>query len=470
MKAKHNNLFSLLIGRVGVGLLVLGALLLSSCSKKDNAFDLEGECKLLSLTLDEHYPAVIDGTKRTALVAIPENYDEQDMSITSLSLSEGATANVAVGSHLNLAVPQMIRVTNGSVFLEYTLSVKHDEARILSFVINGQYIGVINQTNRTISVQVPEGTNLTSLVPTVTATEGATVTPASGTPCDFTNPVDFTVTYNTASYTYTATVTEMTPPHMIYVGLAATMQQLNMEEQTACSWMLNHVEKSAYVSFADLAAGTVDLSECKLIWWHLHKDGGIDGKGQFEAAAAEALPAIEALKTYYQNGGAFFLTRYATYLPAYIGEADCVPNNCWGQNEADAETVGGPWEFSIAGHTGHALWQNLLMKSDALDHVYTCDAGYRITNSTAQYHIGADWGGYETRDVFRSKTGAVDIAGGNDAVVAWEYPATAEHGGIICIGSGCYDWYSVAGEAGTGYYHANIAKITENAINYLTGK
>ena len=427
MKAKHNNLFSLLIGRVGVGLLVLGALLLSSCSKKDNAFDLEGECKLLSLTLDEHYQAVIDGTKRTALVAIPENYDEQDMSITSLSLSEGATANVAVGSHLNLAVPQMIRVTNGSVFLEYTLSVKHDEARILSFVINGQYIGVINQTNRTISVQVPEGTNLTSLVPTVTATEGATVTPASGTPCDFTNPVDFTVTYNTASYTYTATVTEMTPPHMIYVGLAATMQQLNMEEQTACSWMLNNVEKSAYVSFADL-------------------------------------------KQLLGRVGAFFLTRYATYLPAYIGEADCVPNNCWGQNEADAETVGGPWEFSIAGHTGHALWQNLLMKSDALDHVYTCDAGYRITNSTAQYHIGADWGGYETRDVFRSKTGAVDIAGGNDAVVAWEYPATAEHGGIICIGSGCYDWYSVAGEAGTGYYHANIAKITENAINYLTGK
>ena len=74
---------------------------------------------------------------------------------------------------------------------------------------------------------------------------------------------------------------------------------------------------------------------------------------------------------------------------------------------------------------------------------------------------------YETREVFRSKTGAVDIASGNDAVVAWEYSATPEHGAIICIGSGCYDWYSVAGNAGTEYYHANISKITENAINYL---
>ena len=64
--------------------------------------------------------------------------------------------------------------------------------------------------------------------------------------------------------------------------------------------------------------------------------------------------------------------------------------------------------------------------------------------------------------------GAYDIAGGADAVVAWEFRKTAEHGTIICIGSGCYDWYTVAdpGEY-TSYYHENIAKITENAFNYL---
>ena len=99
--------------------------------------------------------------------------------------------------------------------------------------------------------------------------------------------------------------------------------------------------------------------------------------------------------------------------------------------------------------------------------VYTCDKGYRITNSTAQYHIGADWGGYATKADFCTKTGAVDIAGGNDAVVAWEYPSNGTHGGIICIGSGCYDWYTVA-EGVTEYYHVNVAKITDNAINYLS--
>lgn len=441
--------------------------LLPACEQRKSDLELSGECDIISLTMDEEYDAMIDKAAKRIVVAVPDTYDAHSMKITDLCLSPGATSNRKVGDLLNMTSSHLLRITNGDVFVDYTLSVKHDEARILSFVINGQYLGVINQVAQTISVQVPAGVNLQSLTPTITTTEGATLTPASGVPQDFTQPVDYTVTYNTASVTYKVTVKEMAAPHVLYVGLATTQQLLPIEEQTACTWLLSNVEKAAYASFAELKAGQVDLSECQLIWWHFHKDGGIDGKGQFENNAVEALLAIDALKEYYRAGGSFLLTRYATYLPAYLGEADCVPNNCWGQNEESAETTSGSWEFSIAGHTDHPLWQNLLMKSDQPENVFVCDAGYRITNSTAQFHIGADWGGYESREVFRSKTGAVDIAGGNDAVVAWEYKATAEHGAIVCIGSGCYDWYSIAGNAGTEYYHANISKITENAINYL---
>ncbi|MBQ7209788.1 MAG: DUF4960 domain-containing protein [Paludibacteraceae bacterium] len=459
----NNNSRSIVLGSV---LLALCSLLFMGCNKQNSQFNLDGECKVLTLTLDDTYQGVIDQTRRTIIAAIPETYNEQDMTLSQLSLSEGAVANIKQGEHLNLTAPRLIRVTNGSVFEEYTLSVKHDEARILTFILNGQFTGVINESAHTISVQVPVGTNIASLTPTITTSEGAIVTPASGVPCDFTNPVDFTVTCNTASYVYKVTVSEMASPHALYVGIAATQQQLNPEEAAACSWLLSTVEKAAYASFTDLAQGNVDLSECKVIWWHLHKDGGIDGKGQFEANAAEALAAVDQLKAYYEAGGNFLLTRYATYLPAYIGEADCVPNNCWGQNEADAETVGSPWSFNIAGKTDHALWQNLVMKSDELESVFTCDAGYRITNSTAQYHIGTDWGGYADNEDWRQKTGAIDIAYGDKAIVAWEYRPTTEHGAIVCIGSGCYDWYTVATDV-TSYYHDNVAKITENAINYL---
>ena len=48
--------------------------------------------------------------------------------------------------------------------------------------------------------------------------------------------------------------------------------------------------------FTDIKNGTVDLSECKVIWWHYHKDGGVDGKEAFERSAPEAVNAAVALK------------------------------------------------------------------------------------------------------------------------------------------------------------------------------
>ena len=99
------------------------------------------------------------------------------------------------------------------------------------------------------------------------------------------------------------------------------------------------------------------------------------------------------------------------------------------------------------------------------DRIYTCDKGYRISNTSAQYKMGYI---FADKAEFREKTGAYDIAGPEDAVVAWEYKRTAEHGAIVCIGSGCYDWYTVAEPSEyTSYFHENVAKITENAFNYL---
>lgn len=55
--------------------------------------------------------------------------------------------------------------------------------------------GVISQDEKTISVTVPSGTDLTSLKPSVVH-NGASVSPASGQAQDFTNPVTYTVTAN----------------------------------------------------------------------------------------------------------------------------------------------------------------------------------------------------------------------------------------------------------------------------------
>ena len=83
------------------------------------------------------------------------------------------------------------------------------EKKILEFKFASPAVeAVITESAKTIVAVVPEGTNVTGLVPIITISDKATVIPASGTVVDFTNPVDFTVTAEDgSSVVYKATVT-----------------------------------------------------------------------------------------------------------------------------------------------------------------------------------------------------------------------------------------------------------------------
>ena len=451
--------------------MLMAILALTACSD-DNVSDLNlsGSCSITELALD-NYDGTIDKTTRTITVRVPETCDISQMSVTKLSLSDGAKSNVNVNDQLNMSTPQAVHVTNGDVYLYWTIKAQRDEAKITSFKINDTYVGTINEDTKTIMVYVPASLDIKNLTPTIAYSENATIFPASGIATDFTNPVTYTVNNNTASNTYTVTVKQIDKPQALYVGLAQSMDELNIEEKTACNWMLQNVPNSLYASFTDIKNGSIDLSDCKVIWWHFHKDGGVDGKSNFEKAAPEALEAIPQLKDFYKNGGSFLFTRYATNMPGELGIAKNggVPNNCWGQVEADAETCGGPWDFKMQGHTDHALYQNLV-KGDDDNCVYTTDKNYRITNSVAQWLIGSDWGGYADYAAWREATGGIDLGyGGDGSIVVWEFPAEGTSGKTLCIGSGCYDWYSV-NENYTEKFHKNIAIMTANAFKYLMNK
>ena len=425
-----------------------------------------------SIALD-NYEGTINLASRSIVVRLPEVYETSAMQVTKLSISDGASCNVKQGETLNLDAAKVLKVKNGDVFLNWTLSVLHDEARITSFVINDIYQGTIDQTAKTITVYVPGSIGLTSLVPTIVYSQNASITPATGVAQDFTNPVTYTVKNNSAEATYTVKVIAIDKPKALFIGEPSSMNDLDPEAKTACQWMLGNVPGTLYASFADVEANTVDLSECKVIWWHYHFNGGVDGHDQFVAKAPYALSAVNQLRQYYENGGAFFLTRYATNLPSFIGATGddewTTPNNCWGQDEDGAELCGGPWSFRIFdGMNNHPMWQGLV-QGDNPQEVYCTDAGYHITNSTAQYHIGTDWGGYDNHAAWETRTGGKILGvGGDGAVVAWEYPAKDGKGGIICIGSGCYDWYSYTYEPGyTEKFHKNIEIMTQNAFNHL---
>ena len=238
----------------------------AACSD-DNVSDLQlsGDCMVESVTLD-NYEGIIDLPTRSIIVRLPEVYETSAMKVTSLNISNGATCNVKQGETLNMDAAKVLTITNGDVFLNWTLSVLHDEARITQFVINDIYQGTIDQETKTITVYVPGSVDITNLVPTITYSANATVTPGTGVAQDFSQPVTYKVKNNSAESTYTVTVIAISKPKALFVGSASMMNDLDPEAKAACQWMLGNVPNSLYASFADLRTGTLDLSDCKVIW------------------------------------------------------------------------------------------------------------------------------------------------------------------------------------------------------------
>ncbi|MDR2968024.1 MAG: PCMD domain-containing protein, partial [Tannerellaceae bacterium] len=82
------------------------------------------------------------------------------------------------------------------------------EADILSFALPGDVAltdAVLNRND--ISITVRKNADLTSIVPIIEITPGATISPAPGTPCDLTRAVTYTVTSENRSSVKTYTVT-----------------------------------------------------------------------------------------------------------------------------------------------------------------------------------------------------------------------------------------------------------------------
>ena len=443
---------------------------LMACSG-DNVSDLalSGDCMVSEFELNDTYKGVIDLSKRTIKVKVPVDFTgKQQMKITKMAISDGAKANMAVGSTVDFSTAQTLHVTNGDLFLDWMVNVKNDEARITSFIINGTYKATINEADHTITASLPSSVDVTKIVPTITLTEDATISPMGSVVTDFTNPVTYTVTDNTATATYTVTLQTIGAPKAIFVGSskATKMEELEGEELEACRWMLANVEQSMFVAWGDMA--NIDLSKCEVIFWHWQHQPS-ETLSDFESGATSAAMAYRnKLQDYYKNGGAFILGRAAVNYAASLGavkDQRCA-NNCWGGSDegGDIISAGGEWSF-LPNDASHPLWQGLVGGNEK---IITTDAGYQISNCVSQW---GSWGFSDFAD-WEQQTGCRALGhGGDNAVVVWEAPAydgTFGKGGIICFGSGCYDWYSPASYVP--YYHDNVGIMTGNAFKYLSGK
>lgn len=155
----------------------------------------------------------MDQSNYTVAITVPAGTDVTKL-IPVIQISQDATISPASGAQQDFTKPVAYLVTaqDGST-QTYIVTVnvaESSEKAILSFKLSGfdpEVDGTINETNHTVYAVVPNGTDLTTLMPTITVSDRATYNPDSGSYVDFTNPVTYTVTAEDGStQDYTITV------------------------------------------------------------------------------------------------------------------------------------------------------------------------------------------------------------------------------------------------------------------------
>ena len=446
---------------------------LAACSDDNTAnFSIGGSCLVEKFELNGQFEGAINHETRLVKIKVPENFTQTgDMEVTAINLPAGAQANMKVGDRLNFNADRTLHITNGDLYLDYRVSVRNDEAILTKFVLEGVK-GAINQDDKTVTVSVManSGINLSNATFEVECSEDAVCTPASGTKGNFTEPFVLTLTDNTATSTYTVNVTLIEEPVALFVGEAENVEMLNDEEKAAAKWLTSSIEGAAYVSWADLAAGNISLDRCKFIFFHRNCPP-YTSFGSFKTAETDAMAALPLMLQYWKDGGAFVLSRMAVAYANALGAMpeDIFPNNVWGNGVSEGSDLmsDDPWHFT-ARDISHPLWKNLKTYPGApADAVYTLDKGYTICNTTSQFHI--DWDPYTGIESFEARTGARALGGNDVEVSSWELPAADGNfgkGGIICLGSGLFDWNSPTPYESN--YHDNMGTILLNAYEYLT--
>jgi len=144
-------------------------------------------------------PAVIDPLLGTFQVEVHWVIDLGALAPDNIVLSRGATISPAVGQPQDFSSPVVYTVTaqDESTTRDWTVTVVHGlntETSITSFSLaEATGPALINDLDSTITIEVEFGTNLTSLVPTIAVSYGATITPNSGVAYDFSGPAYYLV-------------------------------------------------------------------------------------------------------------------------------------------------------------------------------------------------------------------------------------------------------------------------------------
>lgn len=385
-------------------------------------------------------------------------------------------------------------------------------ASIISFSAEGVN-GTIDESAKTVSLELSPAADITQVTPTITLSAGATVSPASGVVQNFTNPVTYTVTDNTGQVTntYTVTMTQVQLKKFAFVGVASVNTaaawdaldgsdyDLN-DDQAAAAWFETNINNGTtsegdYLSIEQVANGA-DLSKYDAIW--IQFDGGwwggevaqfpnnanhciikSDGIGFDTPCEQLASNFSNKVKAYYEAGGNLFLGNYAGSIVDELGvvsSPDFAPNNAFGGVAIETCCTQDAWGARWASDVTSPLFNGIITGTDPnclAPFFILLESGTEKKNRSNQYNLNfGPWAPNGDTDplaqrlaTWKTMTGGtihMENCGQNEPLYV-EWPATGNKGRVMAILSGTYDWYT-----GTAVQNNENHKIlTRNALNEL---
>lgn len=211
----------------------------------------ESYIKTLYFTGFEDYPAVIDDEAETIVVDLPYNAVASALVVNftasaGSSVLNGETILESSVSEIDFTSPVTLSCISKdeSVSLDYVTTVNvipNDEAELLSLSIDG-IDGVIDEVNKTVTVELNFGADLTSQIATFTMSDNAAAYSGESEVVSGTTVLDFSLPFaldivsedeeTTNTYTITVSVLENTEAEFLAFGtpgIAGTIDDVNKE-------------------------------------------------------------------------------------------------------------------------------------------------------------------------------------------------------------------------------------------------
>ncbi|HET9569923.1 MAG TPA: hypothetical protein VFP20_00730 [Bacteroidales bacterium] len=190
--------------------MALPVLFATACTTDDrSSLDTSGDTDIHAFTING-VEGTIDSENSTISLILPSGTNLQGL-VPSIAIGDGAQISPNTGESVDFAnaggilTPVTYTVSNKDSYQKYKVTVDVAKAKITSLKI-GSVVADIDEATKKILIYLPLGTDVTSLIPVVEYTSGATITPLAGNPVNFTSPVNFTLAYLGSTFTYEVTV------------------------------------------------------------------------------------------------------------------------------------------------------------------------------------------------------------------------------------------------------------------------